>query len=60
MLQRNQIYIHENDGADYCFIFFTLTNGTDIEITQFRKVGNEKWEQVKMNPEEECTEKSGR
>ncbi|MEI5908970.1 hypothetical protein WAK64_18130 [Bacillus spongiae] len=48
------IYFHGNDGADYYFIFFTLTNGTDIEIAQYRKVGNEKWKQVKLNPEEEC------
>ncbi|MBG9587243.1 hypothetical protein ABE26_09155 [Cytobacillus firmus] len=48
------IYFHGNDGADYCFIFITLTNGTDIEIAQFRKVGDEKWKQVKMKPEAEC------
>jgi hypothetical protein len=48
------IYFQGNDGADYGFIFFTLTNGTDVEIAQFRKVGNEKWKQIKMNPEEEC------
>jgi hypothetical protein len=48
------IYFHGNDGADYYFIFFTLTNGTDIEIAQFRKVGVEKWKQVQMKPEEEC------
>lgn len=48
------IYFHGNDGADYYFIFFTLTNGTDIEIAQFRRVGNEEWKQVNMKPEEEC------
>ncbi|TDK61808.1 hypothetical protein E2K98_13065 [Bacillus salipaludis] len=48
------IYFNGNDGADYCFIFFTLTNGTDVEIAQFRKAGNEKWKQINMKPEEEC------
>lgn len=38
------IYFHGKDRADYCFIFFTLTNGTDIEVAQFRKIGNEKWQ----------------
>ncbi len=56
-----KIYFHGNDGSDYYFIFFTLTNGTDVEIAQFRKVGDEKWKQVKMNPEEKClTEKEVR
>lgn len=48
------IYFHGNDGADYYFIFFTLTNGTDVEIAQFRRVGDGKWKQLKMKPEEEC------
>ncbi len=48
------IYFHGYDGADYCFIFVSLTNGTDVEIAQFRKIGNEKWKQVNMKPEEEC------
>ncbi|MFS1515886.1 hypothetical protein V1503_05090 [Bacillus sp. SCS-151] len=48
------IYFHGNDGADYYFIFFILTNGTDIEIAQFRKVGLKEWNLVEMKPEEEC------
>jgi hypothetical protein len=48
------IYFHGNDGANYCLIFFTLTNGTDIEIAQFRKKGNESWKQIFMKPEEDC------
>ncbi|MFF5395877.1 hypothetical protein ACFY5J_00590 [Peribacillus butanolivorans] len=52
------IYFHGTDGADYCFIFVTLTNGTDVEIAQYRKVSNDMWIQVNMKPEEEClTEK---
>ncbi|MDR6997797.1 hypothetical protein [Neobacillus niacini] len=53
------IYFHGNDGADYCLIFFTLTNGTDFEIAQFRKVGKGKWKQEKMNPEEDSIKESG-
>lgn len=52
------IYFHGNDGADYCFIFFTLTNGTDVEIAQFRKVGSENWKQINMKPEEECLDET--
>ena len=48
------IYFRGNDGANYLFVFFTLTNGTDREIAQFRKVGDEKWQQIKINPEQEC------
>lgn len=52
------IYFHGTDGADYCFIFVTLTNGTDVEVAQFRKEVNEEWKQVNIKPEEEClTEK---
>ncbi|MGJ7910468.1 hypothetical protein [Neobacillus sp. LXY-1] len=52
------IYFRGNDRADYCLIFFTLTNGTDVEIAQFRKVGEGKWKLIKIKPEEEClTEK---
>ncbi|WP_445505518.1 hypothetical protein [Niallia sp. 03091] len=55
------IYFHGNDGADYCIIFFTLTNGTDVEVAQFRKARNGKWKLIKMKPEEEClTEKRRR
>lgn len=52
------IYFQGNDGADYCFIFFSLTNGTDVEIAQFRKIGNENWKQINMKPEEECLKKN--
>ncbi|MGE6378601.1 hypothetical protein [Peribacillus muralis] len=48
------IFFHGNDGADYYFIFITLTNGTDVEMAQFRKKGDEIWKQVNMKPEEEC------
>jgi hypothetical protein len=54
------IYFSGRDGADYCLIFFTLTNGTDVEIAQFRKVGSGNWKQISMKPEEECLEPPGR
>ncbi|WP_180960371.1 hypothetical protein [Neobacillus cucumis] len=49
-----KICFRGNDGVDYCMIFFTLTNGTDVEIAQFRKARNEIWKQFTMHPEEEC------
>lgn len=48
------IYFQGTDGADYYFIYFTLTNGTDVEIAQFRRGRNEQWKQVDMKPEVEC------
>ncbi len=48
------IYFHGKGGADYCFMFIILTNGTDVEAAQFRKEGNAEWVQVNMKPEEEC------
>lgn len=48
------IYFQGTDEADYCIIFFTLTNGTDIEIIQYRKESNEDWKQVKLVPEKDC------
>ncbi|GIN73741.1 hypothetical protein J14TS2_42160 [Bacillus sp. J14TS2] len=49
------IYFLGNDGADYCFIFITLTNGTDVEIAQFRRKIDGKWKKVNIKPEEQCT-----
>ncbi|WP_147534400.1 hypothetical protein [Bacillus marasmi] len=43
-----------HNGADYCIIFFTLTNGTDVEIAQFRKAGSQSWIQIHIKPEEDC------
>ncbi len=53
------ICFHGYDGADYCIIFFTLTNGTDVEIAQFRKGGSDLWKQVHIKPEEDCLPKNG-
>ncbi|MFB9986104.1 hypothetical protein [Bacillus benzoevorans] len=48
------IYFRGHDETNYLFIYFTLTNGTDIEIAQFHKAADEKWKQIKINPEQEC------
>lgn len=53
------IYFHGKDGADYYFIFFILTNGTDIEVAQFRKIAGEDWKQLKMKPEDDCLTEKG-
>ncbi|MEH7385374.1 hypothetical protein V7147_08200 [Bacillus sp. JJ1521] len=51
------ICFQSHDGSDYCITFFTLTNGTDVEIAQFNKVGNNPWKQVHIRPEEDCLPK---
>ncbi|HEX3075761.1 MAG TPA: hypothetical protein VHQ24_02710 [Lachnospiraceae bacterium] len=51
-----RIYFSGTDGNDYLIIFFHLTNDTDIEIAQFRKNENGKWELIKMDPNE-CIDK---
>ncbi|WP_090831555.1 MULTISPECIES: hypothetical protein [unclassified Bacillus (in: firmicutes)] len=51
------IYFHGTDGADYTFIFFELTNGTDVEIAQFRKGSDGSWKQIRMTPEIQCLDK---
>lgn len=44
-----------NNGNEYKFVFFQLTNGTDIEIAQLKKEANENWKLVKIDPEK-CLE----
>lgn len=51
------IYFHGTDGADYYFIFFELTNGTDVEIAQFRRGSDGRWNQIRMTPEVQCLDK---
>ncbi|PEL08098.1 hypothetical protein [Bacillus sp. AFS017336] len=52
------IYFDGNDGADYCLLFFTLTNGTDIEIAQFRRFVDVDWKQITYKPEKHCLTES--
>ncbi len=48
------IYFQGTDGALYSFVFAALTNGTDLEVAQYRKKGNEPWEPIYLRPEESC------
>ncbi|WP_197090979.1 hypothetical protein [Bacillus sp. FJAT-27231] len=45
------IYVHGTDGHDYLFVFFELTNGTDVEIAQFKRRANGRWIPIKIDPE---------
>ncbi|MDQ0200368.1 hypothetical protein [Neobacillus ginsengisoli] len=49
------IFINGTDGNDYLFVFIELTNGTDVEITQYKKYPNGQWIHVHMKPEK-CVE----
>lgn len=50
------IYFKGTDGNDYKFIFFQLTNDTDIEIAQYKKDIKGNWNLIKIDPEK-CLEK---
>ena len=50
------IYFKGTDGNDYKFMFFQLTNDTDIEIAQYKKDEKGNWNLIKINPEK-CLEK---
>lgn len=54
------IYFYGQDHALYLLVFFTLTNGTDIEIAQFRKEKGQDWTQVNLVPEKECIDLRGK
>ena len=36
--------------VEYKIVFFRLTNGTDIEVAQYQKNKDEKWELIYLNP----------
>jgi hypothetical protein len=46
-----KIIAEDTDGNQYLFVFLTLTNGTDIEIGQYKKDNNE-WRNFTINPYE--------
>jgi hypothetical protein len=54
-----KIYFKGTDGNNYLIEFFQLTNDTDIEIAQYKKNDNEKWELIKLDPKK-CIEKKNR
>ncbi|WP_421383330.1 hypothetical protein ACOJQI_02785 [Bacillus salacetis] len=39
-----------NDGADYRFIFYQLTNDTDVLISQYKKDADGNWQSIKIDP----------
>lgn len=45
------------DGSDYLIKFFTLTNGTDVEVGQYKKNSKGEWEAITLNPEK-CLDKA--
>nr|WP_315363614.1 hypothetical protein [Cytobacillus firmus] len=49
------IYFNGTDGHNYLFVFFELTNGTDIEIAQFKQGLGGEWVPIKINPNK-CVE----
>ncbi|MGG3890522.1 hypothetical protein [Metabacillus fastidiosus] len=49
------VFFKGTDGNDYLFIFFELTNGTDIEIAQYRRTLDGGWIEIKIDPEK-CLE----
>lgn len=50
------IYFKGTDGNDYKFIFFQLTNDTDIEIAQYKKDVKGNWNLIRIDPEK-CLDK---
>lgn len=38
------------DGADYRFIFYQLTNDTDVLISQYKKDSKGNWESIRIDP----------
>lgn len=64
-IQKNQkdyitrIFFDGTDGYEYCIVFFQLTNGTDLEVAQYRKLPTGSWKPIHMNVEE-CLENKAR
>lgn len=50
-----RIFFDGTDGYQYCIVFFQLTNGTDLEVAQYRKIPGGKWKPIHMNLED-CLE----
>ncbi|APH06966.1 hypothetical protein A9C19_05070 [Bacillus weihaiensis] len=51
------IYFYGTDGHNYLFVFFELTNGTDIEIAQYKQGISGEWVLIKINPNK-CIERN--
>ncbi len=50
-----RVFFDGTDGFNYCIVFFQLTNGTDLEVAQYRKTLGGTWEPAFMNVED-CLE----
>jgi len=50
-----KIYFKGTDGNDYLIEFLVLTNDNDVEIAQYKKSTEGKWELIKIDPEK-CLE----
>lgn len=50
-----RIQFDGTDGYQYCIVFFRLTNGTDLEVAQYRKLPGGTWKAITIKVEE-CLE----
>lgn len=46
---KKYIYIKGTDGNNYLFVFIKLTNGTDVEIGQYKQSDSGQWLPVNLN-----------
>ncbi|PGY07117.1 hypothetical protein [Bacillus sp. AFS031507] len=46
-----KIDIEGTDVNEYRFVFFELTNDTDVLVAQYKKSLKAKWELIKIDPE---------
>lgn len=55
---KKNVYFKGTDGYEYKIEFFTLTNGDDIKVADFKKVDG-KWIEININPEK-CLEENNK
>lgn len=51
-----RVYFKDKNSNEYYVLFYQLTNGVDIKISDYKKNKQGKWEQVYINPEK-CLDK---
>lgn len=52
-----KVYFKDEDSNEYYVLFYQLTNGVDVKISDYKKNKEGKWEQVYINPEK-CLDKN--
>lgn len=52
-----KVYFKDKDNNEYYVLFYTLTNGTDIKIADYKKNQDGKWELVYIEPKN-CLDKN--